>query len=191
MHENSLRIFNKYARARFRPGMRVLEIGPRIPSEFQEAVADPSIHWETIDIYRSEKLTYVAEDMYAFPIPDQTYDLVFSANVIEHVRAPWRWMPEVVRVCKIGGTVITINPVNWGFHQFPVDCWRVYPDGMRALYEENGLEPEVLEFGSFESARNRFNWPGVKWLLKQALRKDMYGQPFFPIDNIGIGRRVR
>jgi SAM-dependent methyltransferase len=190
MHENSMRIFMKYARPRFACGMRVLEVGPLIPSNFQEAVGDPSIRWETIDIYLSPKLTYTMSNPYKFPVPDETFDLVFSANVIEHVRLPWKWVPEVVRVCKKGGLMITINPVNWGFHEYPVDCWRLYPEGLKALYAESGLETQVAKFESLETVRVRMNWDGLKWIAKKILRKDMHGEPLFPIDNIAIGQRV-
>jgi hypothetical protein len=27
---------------------------------------------------------------------------------------------------------------RWPFHEYPIDCWRAYPDGMTALYEEGG-----------------------------------------------------
>src|SRR4051794_26362749 len=127
MHANALLLFNRYARSYFKGGMKVLEVGPGMPSLFKQAVGDSAITWETIDIYESKELTYSSSDPYRFPIADRTYDIVFAAQVIEHVKAIWRWTPELTRVCKPGGHVIVINPVNWGFHEFPVDCWRIYP----------------------------------------------------------------
>lgn len=155
MHRNCELIFRKYAMQHFRPNMRVLEIGPNgFPTRFQTLVNDPSIKWETIDVAdapNSAGLTYKSTDGYTFPIADDRFDVVISANVIEHVRTVWRWMREVARVCKPGGMVITLNPVNWPYHEAPVDCWRIYPEGMRALYEEAGLSVELATFANLDS----------------------------------------
>lgn len=95
---------------------------------------------ETVDLFPEPRLTYVATDEYAFPIPDESYDLVLSGQVFEHVRKIWVWMKELSRVCKAGGTVITINPVSWPYQEAPIDCWRAYPEGMCALYDDASLD---------------------------------------------------
>jgi len=190
MHANALLLFNRYARPYFKSGMKVLEVGPGTPSLFKQAVGDSSIAWDTIDIYESKELTYSASDPYQFPIADQSYDIVFAAQVIEHVKAIWRWSKELTRVCKVGGKVIVINPVNWGFHEFPVDCWRIYPDGMKTLFEEAGLETELSKAECLESVRDRMNLHGLKWLIKPLLGRSRCGEPFLPVDTISIGKRV-
>jgi SAM-dependent methyltransferase len=84
-------------------------------------------------------MTHAARSEYEFPIEPGAYDLVLSGQVLEHVRKPWRWLPELARVCRPGGYVVTISPVTWPYHEAPVDCWRIYPEGMRALCDEAGL----------------------------------------------------
>ena len=119
MHKNSRLLFQKYAKSYFTSGARVLEIGPdRAPSTYFQMVETGPTAWDTLDAFRRSdvQLTYLAESEYSFPIPDNSYDVVFSAQVIEHVRKIWRWMPEVARVCKPGGLVITINPFSWHYH---------------------------------------------------------------------------
>jgi SAM-dependent methyltransferase len=190
MHRNSLLLFKRYAQSQFKSGMRVLEVGPSLPSDFEPVVADPSIRWETIDIYKSPKLTYQATGEYSFPLPDQGYDIVMSAQVIEHVRAPWKWMRELARVCRVGGKIITINPVNWGYHKVPIDCWRMYPDAIKTLHAEAGIETEFCTFESLEDWGDRLNWPALKWTLRKLLRRPESGEPFFPIDTISVGRRL-
>jgi SAM-dependent methyltransferase len=153
MHKNSRRLFEAYAKSFFTPESRVLEIGPdREPSTYRTLVGRPTAAWDTLDAFpRTDvSLTYLAESEYEFPVPDDTYDVVFSAQVIEHVRKIWRWMPELARVCRPGGVVVTINPVSWHYHESPVDCWRIYPEGMRALSEDAGLEVVLSEWGSME-----------------------------------------
>src|SRR5207249_2288419 len=147
--------FEKHAMSYFKPGLRVLEIGPdKLPSSYHEIVGDDSIQWETLDMssYASAQgaMTYSTTSEYTFPIPDNSFDVVLSGQVIEHVRKIWLWVREVARVCKVGGVVITINPVNWPFHEYPIDCWRIYPDGMKSLYDDAGLRTELSVFESLQ-----------------------------------------
>jgi hypothetical protein len=51
---------------------------------------------------------------------------------------------------KSGGRLILVVPCSWPYHEAPYDCWRIYPEGIRALVEEVGLIPEILTFGSLE-----------------------------------------
>jgi hypothetical protein len=59
-------------------------------------------------------------------------------------------MSEVQKVTRHGGVVITIAPVSWPYHEAPYDCWRIYPEGLRALYEDAGLNVALAEWGSIE-----------------------------------------
>jgi SAM-dependent methyltransferase len=151
MHENSRLIFNAYARQHFGPGQRVLEIGPDgFPSTYQKQVGDlPNLVWDTLDLIPSDKLTYPNSDPYHFPVADKFYDVVLAGQVIEHVPKVWIWVHELERVCRPGGTVVIIGPVSWPYHEAPVDCWRIYPEGMRALLEDTDLQIEKCTFRSF------------------------------------------
>jgi SAM-dependent methyltransferase len=141
MHANSQLLFKKYAVPFFRANQTVLEIGPdAIPSSYRDSIREPDLHWETLEIRRADRPTpahevnYVAEQEYLFPLRDNTFDVVLSGQVIEHVRKIWTWYRELARVCRPGGLVITICPVT-PYHEYPVDCWRIYPEGMKALSE--------------------------------------------------------
>jgi hypothetical protein len=68
-----------------------------------------------------------------------SYDFVISGQVLEHTRRPWLWILDVASLCKPGGTVWICAPNEWRFHEYPIDCWRVFPDGMRALLEDANL----------------------------------------------------
>jgi SAM-dependent methyltransferase len=99
---------------------------------------------------------------YEIPAPDATFDVILSGQVIEHVRQPWKWMAEVCRVCRPGGLVITVNPVSWPYHEAPVDCWRIYPEGMHALCEGAGLTVEQSRWESLEPRPRRW-YPGASY----------------------------
>src|SRR5438105_10645013 len=140
MHQNSKLRFEKYAKKFVRPGIRVLEIGPDKFASYRNIIADRSITWDTVNLAaRGDGATYIATGEYSFPVADNSYDIVLSGQVMEHVRKIWIWMRELTRVCKPGGHVITVVPCSWPYHEAPYDCWRVFPEGMRALYEDAGL----------------------------------------------------
>jgi hypothetical protein len=52
-------------------------------------------------------------------------------------------MREVARVTRAEGLVITVAPTSWPFHSYPMDCWRIYPEGMKALSADAGLDVEL------------------------------------------------
>jgi ubiquinone/menaquinone biosynthesis C-methylase UbiE len=156
MHLNSRLLFEKYALDFIQPGMKVLEIGPNeCPSVYQKMAQRDGVVWHTVDIQQNAWLTYRMSDEYSFPIESESYDVVLSGQVIEHVRKIWVWMREVARVCKAGGTVISVNPVSYGYHESPIDCWRIFPEGMKALYDDCGLDSIVCIAEALEPRRVR------------------------------------
>jgi 2-polyprenyl-3-methyl-5-hydroxy-6-metoxy-1,4-benzoquinol methylase len=48
----------------------------------------------------------------AFPLPDNSFDVVFTKSVIEHVENWEQFLSEIFRVLKPGGSVIVMTP-NW------------------------------------------------------------------------------
>lgn len=152
MHRNSWMMFDRYGAEYIPPGSRVLEIGPdTVPtSTYRQRTGVDVACWDTLDFAGRPGVTYGTTDPYRFPLPDDSYDVVLSGQVIEHVPKTWRWMPELARVVRPGGVVITVAPVSWPYHEAPVDCWRMYPEGLKALYDDAGLDVLVAEWGSVE-----------------------------------------
>lgn len=194
VHLNSELLFRKYVLPHLADGIRVLEVGPDgAPSTYQRIAANANLHWHTVDIGDWPSLTHRATSEYSFPIADGAYDVVVSGQVVEHVRMVWRWMRELARITRPGGIVATIGPLNWPYHEAPVDCWRIYPEGMRALYEDAGLD--VLH-ASWESLEPRSLLPrlsrgvderrrGLVFKVARLLRYPMQRS----YDTVTIGRK--
>ena len=198
MHANSVLLFQKYVIPVLRDGMKVLEIGPDdFPSTYQRLAGALKFEcWDTLDTYNNPMLTYSNSREYEFQIQAESYDVVLSGQVIEHVRKPWLWIPELSRVTKIGGHVITINPVSWKFHEAPVDCWRIYPEGMRALYEDAGIKVSFSQCESLEMQGLRRYQAGVSIEHQNRRRRiisKIFGRLGFPVerayDTITLGER--
>jgi SAM-dependent methyltransferase len=173
VHPNSERLFERYAAHLIEPGSRVLEMAPDdVPSSWRRHVA-VDVEWEIADLVGEisddgtrhwggggrTDVTRPMTDEYVVPADDGTFDVILSGSVIEHVRRPWRWMAELARVTKPGGRIVTVGPVSWPYHEAPIDCWRIYPEGMRALSEDAGLIVERSEWESLEDRPRRF-FPG-------------------------------
>ncbi len=161
MHENSRLLFAKHARGLFSSRSRVLEIGPDgFPSTYRQMIGVATAAWDTLDIHQDQRLTFPGSDSYAFPIADGAYDIVLAGQVLEHVPKVWLWLRELERVCAPGGHVVLVSPVSWPYHEAPVDCWRVHPEGMRALLEGTGLAIEACVCESLETPGYRRYVPG-------------------------------
>jgi len=66
-------------------------------------------------------------------IPTSAYDVVVTGQALEHVEYFWITILEMARVLRPGGLLCAIAPSGGFEHRYPVDCWRYYPDGFRAL----------------------------------------------------------
>lgn len=76
-------------------------------------------------------------------------DILISGQCLEHTTLPHLWIQALAGMLCHSVPLIVIAPMAWPHHRYPVDCWRIVPDGMRALLEFAGLE--VLEVGHHDS----------------------------------------
>jgi len=106
-------------------------------------------HYTGFDISPGKNVDVVLPSEYQWTnLPDASFDVVVSSQCLEHVRHPWKWMKEVSRICRPGGLIYICTPHTIPYHPYPIDCWRVYPDGMRSLFEESGVsEVSVYKSG--------------------------------------------
>jgi ubiquinone/menaquinone biosynthesis C-methylase UbiE len=96
------------------PGSRVLEIGAGAGWQAKE-LAEQGFLVEAIDLETStyaDRRVYPVKhyDGHNIPFPDGTFDVVFSAHVLEYVERPEDWLDETARVLKSSGTAVHILP---------------------------------------------------------------------------------
>ena len=150
MHPNSYRMFKTHALPYFKSDIDVLEIGPDrwdvdVGMSLRELVKSSLCGYFCANL-ENDRHSYVRFfNEYEMDCDGHQFDIVFSANVVEHVRKPWLWFRELARVTKPGGLVVSVSPVSWPYHSEP-DCWRLYPEAYRALHEEAGLETVLALF---------------------------------------------
>jgi len=75
---------------------------------------------------------------------EESFDIVISTELLEHVR-DWRIViSNIKRVCKAGGIIlITTRSIGFPFHGYPHDYWRYEPKDMEEIFSD--CEIQVLE----------------------------------------------
>ena len=95
---------------------------------------------------------------------DNSYDVVITDQVMEHVADPWAAVAEVRRILKPGGWFICTTPFLIQIHNYPGDFWRFTPDGIKVLMRDYA-KTIVDSWGNCESAAYylslKDNWPTV------------------------------
>ena len=72
------------------------------------------------------------------------FDVVVTTQVMEHVRKPWLWIKDIAEICRSGGLIYICTPCGGvAFHEYPIDCWRTWPEGMKAILDE--VPVDILE----------------------------------------------
>lgn len=108
-------------------------------------------------------------------ILDESYDVVLSSDVLEHVKEPWSTAEECVRIAKTGGLLIHISPFSWRYHPFPEDYYRFTHDGLAYLFERTGRVERLLS--GYDISLRRWNAKGGD--------PEAHGLDVPPIDSMG------
>lgn len=93
-----------------------------------------------LDLELGENVDIILNDLYDWNFEDASVDVLISGQAFEHIEFFWLTMREIARVLKPDGLCCIIAPAGGYEHRFPVDCWRFYPDGFRALAKWSGLK---------------------------------------------------
>jgi SAM-dependent methyltransferase len=105
----------------------------------RQLLADHDCEIVGVDIRPGLNVDRVMEKPYRLPMRTSSVDVVLSGQVFEHIPFFWASMLEIARVLKTGGHFFMTAPSR-GHQHTPVDCWRYYPDGVRAMAAFSGLE---------------------------------------------------
>ena len=168
---------------------RVVEIGSAdINGSYRSIVEMLGCEYTGVDLESGPGVSVILEDPYSVPLPDDTYDLVYSGQTFEHAEFFWRTFAEMCRITKDGGLLIVMAPSSGVVHRYPVDCYRFMPDAMAALANQSGvqlLDSWTSEFGPWHDAVGVFrktspDSPIIKFQPDLSLRLAQPVQNTFP-----------
>jgi len=147
----------------------------------------PKWSYQGIDLTAGPNVDVVLESPYQFPFGDAHFDVLVSGQAFEHVKFFWLTWMEMVRTLKPGGFIFLIAPSRGPEHRYPVDCWRFYPDGFRALAEYGEIEclEAHSDWAAYPGARGRVwgdtvgAFAKAPYVLNDATREQLqrYAQP--------------
>ena len=137
MHKESYELMNEMlGHVSGGDSLNVLDVGSyNVNGTFRPLVENRGWRYTGVDTIAGPNVDVVTVNPFLFPFDDGTFDVVISGSTMEHVTAIWEWLPELVRVLRPGG-FLAIH-THWKFpeHRYPVDCWRIMPDGMEYLFD--------------------------------------------------------
>lgn len=120
----------------------ILDLGSQdINGSYRPLFAEPAWQYVGIDMAAGNNVDVVLSDPYDWrEIKPDSADIIISGQTFEHTEFFWLTMQQIARALKSGGLCCILAPSTGPEHRFPVDCWRVYPDGFRAVARYAGLE---------------------------------------------------
>jgi len=139
-----------------------------------------------LDLEAGDNVDIVVSDPYNWKeVPNNFADVVISGQAFEHIEFPWLTIKEIYRVLKSGGICCIIAPSSGPEHKYPYDCWRFYPDGMRALAKWVGFRVvEVFtDWGLGE-------WQDTFAVLQKPFSKELINSPFSEVNNQKVAEKV-
>lgn len=118
-----------------------------------------NVEYTGCDMSAGPNVDIVLKDVYNWKdIEDNTFDLIISGQVFEHVEYPWLTMKEIERALKPSGFCIVIAPNAGVEHKAPKDCYRYFSDGLRALAEWAGLYVHHTSVAGTPEAEGMEEW---------------------------------
>jgi SAM-dependent methyltransferase len=149
MHQSSfdkmLAFRQRYLAGRERERLTVLDLGSQdINGSYRSIFESGNWRYVGIDMSAGPNVDLVLADPYDWrEIAAESADVIVSGQTLEHTEFFWLTMQQIARALRPNAIASIIAPSSGPEHRYPVDCWRFYPDGLRALARYAGLD--VLE----------------------------------------------
>ena len=131
-----------YLEARRNEPLLILDLGSQdINGSYRPLFSEASWRYLGVDMAAGNNVDVVLRDPYDWQeIATGSADVLISGQTFEHTEFFWLTMQQIAGALKPNGLCCLIAPSAGPEHRYPVDCWRVYPDGFRALARSAGLE---------------------------------------------------
>jgi FkbM family methyltransferase len=115
----------------------ILDFGSKIvPGQkltHKSLFSDYNCKYTGLDLEAGNNVDVVMKDPYSIPFGNNTFDVIITGQVIEHIPFLWATFLELARILKPNGYIFCSAPSRGHQHNPPYDCWRFYPDSYKAL----------------------------------------------------------
>lgn len=114
------------------PGSRVLELGCG-NRPYEAMVRNSGANYQGADLRGNPHADILIDDNGHVNAPDASYDVVISAQVLEHVPDPNAYLAETLRLLRPDGWLILSTHGIWIYHPGPLDLWRWTGAGLQRV----------------------------------------------------------
>ena len=129
---------------------------------YRPIFARPPWRYLGVDLTAGKNVDLVLPDPYDWhELKTESVDVLVSGQTFEHTEFFWETILEIARVLKPNGLCCLIAPATGNEHRFPLDCWRIFADGFRALARYAHLE--VLYSHTHWEELARYDTESNKW----------------------------
>ena len=157
MHYASLYAFRDFYREYFmsrkNEKLKFLDVGSLAVGKsgvFGRYLRHPNWEYVGLDIVEGRNVDVISKELYHYPFEDNSFDAVISGSTLEHVEDIYAVVKEMARITKDFVWIIVPNMCKQ--HRYPIDCWRIFPDGMKFLLKDiGGLKIIKAEISPHES----------------------------------------
>ena len=138
MHQASMDAMSMFAKGLEGGPLRVIDVGSRGGRNTYRRFFEGRGHsYFGADIVAGHNVDIVLPAAYNWGMAGE-WDVAISGQTLEHVQDVKAWGEEFCGLIRPGGQICLIAPWKWTEHRYPVDCWRILPDGMRWLLQDVG-----------------------------------------------------
>jgi SAM-dependent methyltransferase len=99
----------------------------------------PNSDYVRADFTPCKGLDFLLPSDSSIPVPDSSFDMVLSTQVLEHVQEPSHYIAECFRVLKPRGFLVLTTHGLFEDHGCPFDFQRWTADGLRLLLQRTGF----------------------------------------------------
>jgi len=142
MHDSSMERMKEFVAQYLNTNIKinVLDVGScckhKSQKSYRELFDNDNWSYFGLDLEVGNNVDIVAKSPYDWDINLELYDVVISGQCLEHVKDTKEWIKQIDKYLKPSGLVCIIAPWRWRQHRYPVDCWRILPDGMEFLLKD-------------------------------------------------------
>lgn len=159
----------------------------KLPTDTMDALEISGSAWGRLCRWKSYQVVRYPEfDLNYDIVPNKTFDIIFTEQVLEHVRYPYRSVRNIYRMLRPSGWFVTTTPFLIQIHGGKMDYTRWTAEGIKYLLEEGGFDTQKMTIGAWgnrECAITDFNLcaAGKDWQVYDETRHSLANEPDYPI----------
>jgi len=161
-----------------------------LPASKMDALEISGERWKTYSFRSLRSVNYPEYDICEKPLALESFDLVIAEQVFEHLLHPYRAARNVYAMLRPGGYFLISTPFLQKIHDFPIDCSRWTPVGMKYFLSEAGFPIDAIQIGSWGNrAAVRASLKSTHFPYYNPIVHPMKNEETFPVQVWALARK--